>query len=169
MECLTSTKSGAEILLEYGSGTLKPEVAAEVERHIENCEGCRRLTQAQGEVWETLGRWTPPAISQDFNARLYARIAAEHQAPRWRQWLNRVTRPAVPITLWKPAALATACALVLVGFLALDPNASEHNAQPAGVSAGASMESGRVDIDQVANQLDELDVLMPAGSSPSAM
>jgi anti-sigma factor RsiW len=164
MECLTSTKSGAEILLEYGSGTLKPEVAAEVERHIENCEGCRRLTQAQREVWETLERWTPPAVSSDFNARLYAKIAAENQTPRWRQWLNRVTRPVLPIALWKPAALAVACALVVVGFLALDPHAAQQNVQP-----GVSAETGRVDIDQVANQLDELDVLMPASPAPSQM
>jgi hypothetical protein len=61
--------------------------------------------------------------------------------------------------LWKPAALAAACAVLVVGFVVHVPGPAESNAQ---------IESQHVDIEQVANALDELDVLTPPGSS-SAM
>jgi anti-sigma factor RsiW len=156
MECLMQAKSGAQTLLDYCSGALEPAAAAEVERHSEICDSCRRVIDAQREVWQTLGQWTAPAVSRDFNARLYARIAQENEAPRWRQWIRRVTQPALPYALWKPAALAAACAVLAVGFLV-------HVPQPA--QTIPQMSTDRVDIEQVANALEELDVLMPSGSS----
>jgi anti-sigma factor RsiW len=159
MNCFTQVKSGAQILLDYCAGTLEPAAAAEVNLHVESCDECRRVAEAQREVWETLGRWTAPAVSQDFDARLYARIARENEIPRWRQWIGRMTRPALPYALWKPAALAAACAVLAVGFLVREP----------GVPAkGVQIQSHPVDIEQVANALEELDVLTPSGSS-SAM
>ncbi len=159
MECLMQTKSGAQILLEYCSGALEPEAAAEVAGNAEICQGCKRTIEAQREVWETMDRWIAPAVSHDFNKHLYARIARENESPRWRQWIRRVTQPVVPYALWKPAALAAACAVLAVGFLVHAPGTTETNVQ---------MDSQHVDIEQVANALDELDVLSPPGSS-SAM
>ncbi len=159
MECLKQSKNGAETLLDYCSGALGPAAAAELKRHIEICEDCRRAVDAQREVWEALDTFAVPPVSPDFNTRLYARIARENEAPRWRQWIRRVTQPAVPYALWKPAALAAACAVLVVGFLVNAP-------KPAGTQS--QMVAGRVDIEQVANALDELDVLSPAGST-SAM
>lgn len=163
MECLTNTKSGAEILLEYVSGTLEPGKAAEIGRHIENCESCQRVVMAQRELWETLDRWTPPAVSTDFNTRLYARIAEENAAPAWRRWLHRATHPVLPLALWKPAAVAAACAALAVALLVHQPHAAQTSPH------SAQMDGRRVDIEQVANTLDEMDVLMPAPSSSSAM
>jgi anti-sigma factor RsiW len=131
MECLMQARSGAQTLLDYCSGALEPAAAAEVERHSEICETCRRVIDAQREVWHTLGRWSAPAVSQDFNARLYTRIAQEN-------------------------ALAAACAVLAVGFLV-------HVPRP--VDSSPQMSTDRVDIEQVANALEELDVLMPSGSS----
>ncbi len=159
MDCLMQAKSGAQTLLDYCSGALEPGAAAEVERHTQSCADCKRMVDAQREVWESLSHWTAPAVSQDFNARLYARIAQENEAPGWRQWLGRITRPAVPYALWKPAALAAACAVLVVGFLV-------HVPQP--VQTSPHMDAEQVDIEQVANALEELDVLAPPGSS-SAM
>jgi hypothetical protein len=67
-----------------------------------------------------------------------------------------MTEPALPYALWKPAALAAACAVLAVGFLV-------HVPQPA--KTIPQMSTDRVDIEQVANALEELDVLMPSGSS----
>ena len=149
-------KSGAQTLLDYCSGALEPAAAAEVERHAEICEKCRLVVEAQREVWDRLGQWSAPAVSQDFNARLYSRIAQENEAPRWRQWIRRVTQPVLPYALWKPAALAAACAVLAVGFLVHVPRPAQNSPQ---------MSTDRVDIEQVANALEELDVLMPSGSS----
>ena len=159
MDCLTYSPNGAQTLLDYCSGALEPAAAAEVTRHIESCNECRRLVNGQREVWETLGQWTAPAVSQDFNTRLYARIAEENQDSGWQQWIRRVTRPALPYALWKPAALAAACAVLMVGFLVHEPRVADNAVQ---------IESPHVDIEQVANALEELDLLTPSGSS-SAM
>jgi anti-sigma factor RsiW len=159
MECLTQSKNGAETLLDYCSGALEPAAMSEVTKHIESCDDCRRAVTAQRDVWETMDRWIVPPVSHDFNKHLYARIARENESPRWRQWIRRVTQPVVPYSLWKPAALAAACAVLAVGFLVHAPGTTETNVQ---------MDSQHVDIEQVANALDELDVLSPPGSS-SAM
>ena len=159
MECLTQSKNGAETLLDYCSGALEPAATAEVTKHIEYCDDCRRAVAAQRDVWETMDRWIAPPVSVEFNTRLYARIARENESPRWRQWIRRVTQPVVPYALWKPAALAAAGAVMVVGLMVHVPRPAETNAQ---------IESQPVDIEQVANALDELDVLSPPGSS-SAM
>jgi anti-sigma factor RsiW len=160
MDCLTHSHNGAQTLLDYCSGALEPAAAAEVTRHVESCDDCRRVVNAQREVWETLGQWTAPAVSEDFNTRLYARIGQENQDPGWRQWIRRMTRPALPCALWKPAALAAGCAVLVVGFLVHEPRVADN---------GPQIETQQhVDIEQVANALEELDLLTPSGSS-SAM
>jgi len=164
MECLKQSKNGAETLLDYCSGALEPAATADLARHLDSCEDCRRMVAAQREVWETLDRWTAPPVSSDFNTRLYARIASENELPRWQQWIRRVTRPVVPYALWKPAALAAACAVLVVGFVVHTPTPAETGAQ----IESQHSDSQHVDIEQVANALDELDVLSPPGSS-SAM
>lgn len=160
MDCLKNSRSGAQILLDYCSGALEPAEAAELERHIANCEDCGRAVEAQRELWETLDMWKAPAVSADFNLRLYARIARENDAPRWRQWIRRLTRPALPYALWKPAAVAAACAVLAVGFLIETPRAAQ-----APAPSSAQVETQNVDIEQVANALEELDLLMPSTSS----
>jgi anti-sigma factor RsiW len=162
MDCVKRTKSGAETLLDYCSGALEPARTAELERHIENCPECFRAVEAQRELWETLDRWKAPVVSADFNARLYARIARENETPAWRRWMRRLTQPAVPYALWKPAALAAACAALAVGFLVSTPPVM-HAPVPA-----SQMETEHVDIEQVANALEELDLLMPPASPAPA-
>ncbi len=158
MDCLRNAKSGAETLLDYCSGALKPAHVAELERHIENCAECRSAVEAQRALWETLDQWKAPAVSADFNARLYAQIARENEAPQWRRWVRRLTQPAAPYALWKPAAVALACVVLTVGFLVEMPG--ERHA-PHAPSANAQIETEQVDIEQVANALEELDLLTP--------
>jgi len=162
MDCLKNANSGAEILLDYCSGALDSARAAELERHIENCAECSRVVDAQRQLWSALDTWKTPVVSADFNARLYARIVEEKQAPRWRQWIRRITQPALPYALWKPAALATACAVMAVGFLVDVPRLTHPPAKGT-----TQVETQHVDIEQVANALEELDLLMPASPAPA--
>ena len=82
MECLKQAKSGAQILLDYCSGALDPAATAEVERHAETCDGCRRMIDAQREVWETLGLPVEQCVEyvdsspdmREFQSRLFSRI-----------------------------------------------------------------------------------------------
>jgi hypothetical protein len=152
MLCIKNTKEGAELLVEFCAGSLDPARASELETHIASCTECRELVDGQRALWETLECWTPPAVSPDFNLKLFGRIAAEEQSG-WRKWLPGVFRPAVPYSIWKPAALVAACAVLVVGFLVRPAQAPD---------AVAQVDAEKVDIEQVANALEELDMLMPA-------
>jgi anti-sigma factor RsiW len=158
MRCIKGTKDGAELLLDFCSGKLEPGQRAEFERHIAGCAECREQVDAQRLVWETMERWTPPAVSPEFNARLYERIAAD--ASGWRKWLPGILRPAVPLSIGKSAALATACAVLMAAFLMRAPHSHETASQP---------DTEKVDIEQVANTLEELDMLTPAPTPAGEM
>ena len=160
MEC-PIYKNAAEIIIGYCAGTLEPRQRAEFERHFNGCAECSRVVNAQREVWETLDRWTPPAVSQDFDVRLYARIAREDAAPGWVRWLRRMFQPPVPRAAWKPAvSLAVACAVLAAGLVVRAPHAGEGAQQ---------VRAEHIDIEQVQTALDDIDVLMPPSPSSGAM
>lgn len=165
MICIRDNKHGAEILTDYCAGTLDDARAAELINHIRQCGECRKLVEAQQSVWEALGDWTPPEVSPDFDARLYARIAAEPVRPAWRQWLNRLIHPAAPRPLWKPLLpLAAAAAVLSLALFIQDPDVST---PPQKSAPSAQVRSGkadlRIDADQVEQALDDLELLAPAG------
>ena len=54
---------------------LEPEVHIELERHISACGTCREMAAQQRAVWDALDHWQPALVSDDFNDRLYRRIA----------------------------------------------------------------------------------------------
>jgi hypothetical protein len=139
------------------------------------------MVAAQREVWESLDHWGQadvPEVSPDFDARLYARIAHEQTTPAWRRWLHSLL-PAAPGFISKPAisaisaiSISAACALLAIGLRTtgwMDPTI-KRGPQPA--QSTAQMESNRadthVDIEQVANALDELDLLMPGSHGTPA-
>ena len=153
MICPTKTKAGAEILVDYCAHRLDPAQVVEFERHIEACPDCRRSVERQRQVWQTLESWAPAGLSPDFDARLYARIAREQAASRWRQFWLRMFRPAAPLPWWKPGvSLAAAGAVLALGLVIEIPNLGD---------AGSQMRSEKVDMDQVENTLDDLDMLTP--------
>jgi anti-sigma factor RsiW len=160
MICLSENKEGAGILVDYCSGALDPARAAELEGHMVNCEDCRRLVEAQRELWTTLDQWTPPEVSPDFDARLYARIAQEARLPWWKQMLKRVFSPAAPRSLWKPALpLAAACAAMILVLLVRGP-------QPAGVTEPDGVKQAQndtINMDTLEETLEDLDLLAPIG------
>ena len=131
MICPTQNKN-AEVLLDYCAGTLEPARTAEFATHIEACGDCRRVVEAQRQVWGALDAWTPLEVPPDFDARLYARIAREKRALPWGRWF------------WKPAVpLALACAVLAVGSLVRTPK------------------EDKVDIQRVERTLEDLDMLTP--------
>ena len=158
MECVTKIKDSAEVLMDYGSGALSAARVAEVDRHIEDCEACRQLFAAQRALWLEMDQLAAPEVSGNFDARLYARIAEEDAAPAWRRWTRRLFAPAVPVAIWKPAvSLAAACAVLTVGLMVRTPGASEKVQQQVRADHA-------VDIEQVADALDDLEMLSPGSA-----
>jgi len=153
MFCMMQSKRGAEILMDYCARHLDPASRAEIERHLENCNECRRVVEAQRELWETLDRWSPPEVSENFDTRLYARIAREEAEPAWQRWARRLLHPAAPLALWKPvASVAAACAVLAVALTVHPP---DHK------TPGPQVHAESVDIEKVAKTLDDLDFLAP--------
>ena len=76
---------------------------------------CRELAEAQRAVWSALEAWPTVVVSENFDERLYRRIALERQNSGWRNWFptSRSMRPAVPV--------AAACAALVAAFLLKDP------------------------------------------------
>jgi hypothetical protein len=154
MNCPTKRNEDAEILLDYCAHTSSPLQTAEFEVHLKQCADCSRLVEAQKEVWGTLEEWTPAPVSVNFDARLYARIAAEEAAPAWRLWLRRIFQPALPYPLWKSAVpLIAACALLAVGLTVRTPDATS--------VVHPQLRADKVDIEKVEQTLEDFDILTP--------
>src|SRR5579883_3299566 len=158
MECVTKIKDGAEVLMDYASGALSAARVAEVERHIQSCAACRDLFAAQRALWTGLDQFTAPEVSADFDERLYARIAQEDAAPLWKRWALRLLEPAVPVAVWKPAvSVAAICAVLTVGLVLRNPAIPE--------KAHTQIRAEHtVDIEQVADALDDLELLTPGSA-----
>ncbi len=164
MNCPTKRNEDAEILLDYCAQTLSAEQTAEFEIHLRQCADCSRVVEAQKEVWGALEAWTPPAVSINFDARLYARIAREQAAPSWRHWLGRIFHPPVPYPLWKSAVpLIAACAVLAAGLAVRMPDAP-HVAPHA---APHQPRADKVDIEQVEQTLEDFDILTPPAQAQS--
>jgi anti-sigma-K factor RskA len=141
MICLSENEQGADLLAGYLAKTLDADGMAEMDRHIRECADCRGLVS----VWERLDEFAAPEVTAGFDARLYARIAAEG-AKRlgWRRlWRNGLLRPVAPL------AVAAAAVAALVLYL-----------QPVR-TPDASKQTNKSEIEQVAQAVDDLDLLTP--------
>jgi anti-sigma factor RsiW len=156
MDCIRMDKHGAEILTDYCAGTLDPARSAAVEAHTRDCAECRRLVEAQRSVWETLDRWKPAVVSPDFDAKLYARIAAECKPSVWLRWRKA----------FLPLAAACAALLVALAVRAPEWNRAVPDRPSAQVQPG-STDLDQVPFDQVQQTLDDLNLLTPLDETSS--
>jgi anti-sigma factor RsiW len=98
-----------ELLSDHHEGVLAPDVRAEMEKHLEECDRCKALSTALGEVVETLRAFPTVEPSAD----LAGRVA---NAALLRPRVRVPMRPAIPS--WLQAA-AAGFALVAAGAFLL--------------------------------------------------
>jgi negative regulator of sigma E activity len=142
MICLSKNEQGAELLAGYLAKTLDTARMAELDQHIQECGDCRGLAT----VWERLDEFAVPEVTPGFDARLYARIARE-EARVW-GWRKLLWRPVAP--------LAVAAAAVAAVLLIMHPLGSPDAAKQA-----SPTQSSKAEIEQVAQAVDDLDLLTP--------
>jgi anti-sigma factor RsiW len=149
MNCPIRNEETADLLLAYTARRLDPAKTTLLERHMDLCPQCAEFRAGQDIVWQALDAWEAPAVTPDFNRRLYRRIEAEAAAP----WYRRLF--AAPWTMWKPAIpLAAAGLVVVAGFVLDHPGSmSQPNVPPAIHVVGVA------EAEQVENALDDLQLL----------
>jgi hypothetical protein len=160
MNCPIRNEETAELLLAYTARRLDPVRTATLEGHMDVCPQCAEFRAGQELVWQALDAWEAPAVTPDFNRRLYQRIEADAAAPWYKRLFN------TPIATWKPMIpLAAACMLLVAGFVLDHPvtTINPPSASPAIHSVA--------DAEQVENALDDLQLLRQidngASSTPS--
>ena len=117
MNCPIESRN-PEMLVAYAAGELDLETARALERHLAGCAACRSVAADQAAVWKALDAWEAPAVSPDFNRRLYRRI---EQGVRL-SWWERLTRTFRPMPLRQALPLtATAGLLLMAGLLLQHP------------------------------------------------
>ena len=146
MKCPFETQEGPELLLAYSSGRLDAEARLQLEPHLRSCSGCRDFVGRQSAVWEALEVWEAPAVSADFDRRLYERIESQ---VTWWELMLRPLRPAFRHAV----PLAAAAGVVMTAVLLLD----RPSAVPAAPSRSAQVEN--LQPDQVEHALAEMEML----------
>jgi len=134
-------------LLDYASGKLKAEARAQMEEHMAACPACREFAGGQQAVWSVLESWEPPAVSMDFDRRLYARI--EQQV----SWWTRLTRPLNPLVRHAVPIGAAAGVIIVAGLLMYHPAA-----RPV-IPAPQSAQVENLQPEQVEHALDDIEML----------
>lgn len=163
MNCPLQNNEGAELILDYCAQKLAPDAVISLERHIAQCDDCARVVEAQRSVWEALDSYeTLPAISEDFDEKLWARIEQAEGRSWWRKLLDGPALGWGSIFSWKPAMVtASACAAVLAVMVVVQqPSGTIVDKSP--VVEKAMIERG-VDLDQVEGSIEDLDMLKQLG------
>ena len=144
MKCPIETGENSE-LLAYSEEKLEAARAAILKRHVEECTACREFVAGQRAVWSALDAWEPPAISADFDQRLYRLLNEPEPDGWWQRWLR-------PVLAHKSMPLAAAaCLVVIVGLVMVKPSERSRMAQG---QPGQTLQA-----DQVEHALDDIEML----------
>lgn len=146
-------RKDVEWFTRHAAGQLSAPETAAFDAHLRECAECRGAAEQYRTVWGALDEWPGVPVSDDFDRRLHARIAAADAEPWW-------TVPSMHIS-WRPAiSVAAACAAVLIIFLLQGPFLATWT--------GTQTVQQKVDIDQVESALDDVDMLNQLGPAVPA-
>ena len=151
MKCPIETGEYSE-LLAYSEEKLEAARAAILKRHVEECTACREFVAGQRAVWSALDAWEPPAISADFDQRLYRLLNEPEPDGWWQRWLRPVlAHKSIPLA-------AAACLVLIVGLVMVKPP------EQSRMSQGQQVQT--LQADQVEHALDDIEMLGDFTRSP---
>ena len=130
MTCLRDNENGADLLVGFLEGTLPEPERTALLAHAASCRECGELLAVQS----TLDAFEAPEVSPNFDAQLYARIAADRK-PWW------------VFSGWKMAIPAAMAAMLAVGVWIQRPEPVE--------------EGQNQDVKQLVQALEDLELMMP--------
>jgi len=135
-------------LLAFRAEKLDEPQTMRLREHLETCSACREFVARQQAVWQSLDAWEPPAITADFDQRLFRRI---EQKEGWRRRYLNASRPLL-VRQWVSLA-AAACLIVVAAWVSLRPA----GVPPLPQGQAAQLES--LQPDQVEHVLDDMRML----------
>jgi len=101
-------------LLDRAAGRLPADRLAEVDRHLADCDACRRRADDLARTWSVLGRWPAAAADRDLWPGIRLRLVQANDDGG-----TLADEPAVaPVAkpAWTQVALKAAAAVVLAGL-----------------------------------------------------
>jgi anti-sigma factor RsiW len=144
-----------EMLVAYAAGELGLATAEELGRHLADCPACRSMAADQVVVWKALDDWEAPAVSPDFDRRLYRRIEEAAQLT----WWARLTRSIRSMPMRQAVPLTASAGLLMTAALLLE------RPEPL---VPATSSGSVVRANQVEKTLDDLDLLRQFSAADSA-
>jgi hypothetical protein len=147
MKCPIETGENSE-LFAYSEEKLDAARAGILKRHVEECAACREFVEGQRAVWSALDAWEPPAISADFDKRLYRLLNEPAPSGLWERWLR-------PLLAHKSVPLAAAACLVVVVGLVMRPGVQ--STERPRTSQGQPVQA--LQAEQVEHALDDIEML----------
>ena len=102
-----------EALIAYLDEELGATERAELENHLEGCEACRAALEAERRLSSALAALPSVEPPRDFEARFWARVAREREAPAG--FFERLLTRRLALTLGGAAAAVVAIVLALRG------------------------------------------------------
>lgn len=148
---ITTGEENAELLLDYVSRKLEPELMEAFSRHVRVCPACQEFTAAQTAVWDALDAFEAEPVSEGFDRGLWAKIEERESLPWWRRGWNWMS--SMPV--WQPAIPVAAMALLAVGLWV----------QPGGDSLPGTVTKAEANLDaeQIDRALEDLEMLRELG------
>lgn len=167
--CPLQTNEGADLILDYCSNRLEPDQVIAFERHVQSCEECARVVDAQMAVWKALDSYDAMPVSEDFDEKLWKRIEESEARPWWRRIVDGPALGWSSVFAWKPAMVTvSACAAVFAVMVVTSPSSSSSTdsgskTPPVVVEKAMSERPAAVDLDQIEGTIEDMDMLKQMG------
>lgn len=166
MSCPVQSRETAELLLDYCARRLDADAALRLDRHVAQCPACQEFVAGQrmvADALEAYERYAVPAVSDDFDRLLYARIEAEQESGWWKRAWRRVFQGGEPL-YWKPAVSVAMACLVVAGGLMLRQSwtSSEEASEAEPVESAAQV--NKQEIEGLNQALEDLEMLAVLGT-----
>ena len=152
MTCPLQTDN-ADVLLDYCARSLDAERTAMLEKHMENCAGCREMASAQSQIWSAMDSYEAEAISADFDRKLYARIEEMDRVPAWERFWAPVREYLKGQPAWKPVLSVAAASAVLFLVIAVRTGVEQPAVEPTAIIIDVR------DVEQAERALEDLEML----------
>jgi hypothetical protein len=141
------------------AGCLSEAEQAEMDRHFDQCDSCRKVWAEECKLWGVTGNYPePPKVSSNFTANVMASVRAASEAE---QAEEKIIAFPVRKRRWVPVAIAAGLTVLLTGVYLVRFTGIEEGVQVAESQPVETINDGVITEDMTADEMiiANLDVL----------